>query len=44
MRGLSGMACLDPEILTDLIGFFFIALIITALIVQKKRHNISFSG
>ena len=41
---IAGMACLDPEILTDFIGFFFIALIITALIFQKKRHNITFSG
>jgi hypothetical protein len=37
---IAGMACLDPQILTDLIGFFFIALIITALLVQKKRHII----
>jgi len=41
---IAGMACLDPEILTDLIGFFFIALIITSLLVQKKRHIITFSG
>jgi len=41
---IAGMACLDPQILTDLIGFFFIALIITALVFQKKRHNITFSG
>jgi hypothetical protein len=41
---IAGMACLDPQILTDLIGILFIALIVTALVVQKKRHSITFSG
>ena len=41
---IAGMACLDPKILTDLISFFFIGLIVTALVFQKKRHNITFSG
>ena len=36
---IAGMACLDPQILTDLIGYFFIALVITALVVQKKRNQ-----
>jgi len=38
---IAGMACLDPQILTDLIGILFIALIVTALIVQKKGQKIT---
>ena len=38
---IAGMACLDPGILTDLIGVFFITLVITALVVQKKRQKIA---
>jgi TRAP-type uncharacterized transport system fused permease subunit len=38
---IAGMACLDPKILTDLIGFFFITLIITALIIKKKGQKIT---
>jgi len=38
---IAGMACLDPQILTDLIGILFIALIVTALVVQKKGQKIT---
>ena len=38
---IAGMACLDPQILTDLIGILFIVLIVTALVVQKKGQKIT---
>ena len=38
---IAGMACLDPQILTDLIGFLFIALIITSLVVKKKDQRVT---
>jgi len=38
---IAGMACLDPQILTDLIGFLFIALIITSLVVKKKGQRVT---
>ena len=40
---IAGIACIDPKILTDFIGFFFIALIITALVVQKNRQRVIFA-
>ena len=36
---ISGIACIDPQILTDFIGFSLIALIITVLFVQKKHQR-----
>ena len=40
---IAGIACLDPRILTDFIGFSFLALIITLLVTQKKRQKAAFS-
>jgi TRAP-type uncharacterized transport system fused permease subunit len=40
---IAGIACIDPQILTDFIGFFFIALIAAALVVQKKRQRVIFA-
>jgi len=40
---IAGIACIDPKILTDFIGFFFIALIAAALVVQKKRQRVIFA-
>ena len=36
---ISGIACIDPQIFTDFIGFSLIALIITVFLVQKKHQN-----
>ena len=40
---ITGIACLDPQIFTDIIGFSFLALIITVLLSHKKRHKATFS-
>ena len=37
---IAGIACIDPQVITDFIGFFFIALIIAALVVQKKHQKV----
>ena len=41
---VAGIGCIDPRIITDFIGIFFIALIITVLVVQKKREKAPVAG
>jgi len=41
---IAGIACLDPQILTDFIGFSFLALIITIFLAQKKGQKATFPG
>ena len=40
---IAGIASLDPQILTDFIGFSFLAFIITVLLTQKKDQKVTFS-